>query len=77
MLVCQVLGHHLRFHADGVWLRWHCDRCGRSLGGRRYARAELAERYAGALERQPRVPSGRGAPPFALFPFRLASRTRR
>jgi hypothetical protein len=74
MLVCRVLGHHHRFHADGVWLRWHCDRCGQSLGARRYASAALAERYAGALEREPRVPSGRRAPPFALFPLRLASR---
>jgi hypothetical protein len=76
MLRCRALGHRHRFVADGSVLRWHCDRCGASLGERRYPSAAAAERYAGALDRADRG-SGRYAPPFALLPLRLARRLRR
>jgi hypothetical protein len=76
MLRCRTLGHHYRFAADGRILCWHCERCGEHLGARRYADPETAARYARALDRE--LPAiGERAPPFALFPFRLARRGRR
>jgi hypothetical protein len=76
MLRCRTLGHRYRFAAHGRVLRWHCERCGELLGARRYADAETAARYARGLERE-RPAIGDRAPPFALFPLRLARRGRR
>jgi hypothetical protein len=53
MLRCRLLGHRLRFAAEGTELRWDCARgCG-AAGKRRYERAEDARRYARALSREP------------------------
>jgi hypothetical protein len=76
MLHCRLLGHRVRFVAEGAQLRWYCERgCG-AEGTRDYANAEDARRYARALDRDPRADLGRRAPPFALLPLRLAHRLR-
>ena len=75
MLRCGLLGHRLRFTAEGKELRWDCARgCGAG-GTRRYERDEDARRYASALSRGHRA-DHRRALPFALLPLRLASRRR-
>jgi hypothetical protein len=76
MLQCRLLGHRVRFVADGARLRWYCERGCVAEGDRDYASAEDARRYARALDRDPRTDLGRRAPPFALLPLRLAHRLR-
>ena len=62
VLSCRLLGHRWRFRADGTVLNWTCDRCG-TVGGRRaYGSAADAQRYARALDEEPR----RGARRFLL-----------
>jgi hypothetical protein len=76
MLRCRLLGHRLRFAADGAQLRWHCARgCGAG-GARYYKSADDARRYARALARGPHEGLGRSAPPFGLLPLRIADRMR-
>jgi len=76
MLRCRLLGHRVRFVADGPQLRWCCERgCG-AQGTRDYTSAEDARRYARALDRDPGADLGRRAPPFGLLPLRLAHRLR-
>jgi hypothetical protein len=74
MLRCRLLGHRLRFAADGATLRWRCVReCG-AEGARRYPTAAHARRYAEAFERESAAGLGRRAPPFGLLPLRLVRR---
>ena len=71
MLTCRVLGHRYRFRAEGAVMRWTCQRgCGAG-GEKRYASAEEAARYAGALDREDVQTLGRRAPLFGLFPLRV------
>jgi hypothetical protein len=73
MLACRLLGHDLRFRADGETMRWECARgCGEE-GSKRYATAEEAQRYAQAFDR--RDPAGAGRRPLlSLLPLRLFRR---
>jgi hypothetical protein len=72
MLRCQLLGHRLRFTADGTNMRWECQRgCGAG-GSKQYASAEEAARYARGLNREDRQDLGRRAPLVGLLPLRVA-----
>jgi hypothetical protein len=59
---CRLVGHRVRFWAEGSTMRWACERdCG--LGGsNRYESARCARRYAAALDREDREDLGRRAP---------------
>ncbi len=77
MLRCQLVGHRLRFTADGATMRWECARgCGEH-GAKQYATAADAARYAGGLNREDREDLGRRAPLVALLPLRLLRALRR
>ncbi len=76
MLLCGLTGHRLRFGADGATVRWECERgCG-VAGHKRYASAELAERYARAFNRVDLDDLGR-RPMLSLLPLMLIGRARR
>jgi hypothetical protein len=76
MLRCRLLGHRLRFSADGPTMRWSCERgCGAG-GSKRYATAREAQLYASAFDREDRADLGRRAPLFGLLPLRLLRRLR-
>jgi hypothetical protein len=52
VLACRVLGHRIRFSADGPVMRWSCDRgCGEG-GEKTYETAAEARRYAAAFDRR-------------------------
>ena len=72
-LACRLLGHRMRFDADGATMRWSCTRgCG--AGGEKvYASPADAERYARAFDREDREDVGR-RPLLSLLPLRLARR---
>jgi hypothetical protein len=78
MLRCRLLGHRFRFTSDGgATMSWSCARgCGAG-GTKRYPSAHEAQRYATALDREDVEDLGRRAPPFALFPLRIARLVRR
>lgn len=71
MVRCRLLGHRLRFAADGATLRWSCERCGGAAGAKRYADVAAARRYAAALDREDRADLGRRAPFLGLLPLRV------
>ena len=72
-LGCTVLGHRVRFWADGSTMRWECERdCG-FAGSKPYASAAEARRYAAALDREDADDLGRRAP-LSLLPLRLTRR---
>jgi hypothetical protein len=76
VLACRVLGHRWRFSAEGATMRWACARgCGAD-GEKRYESAELAARYARALDREDCDDVGR-RPLLSLLPLGLARRARR
>jgi hypothetical protein len=61
VLACRVLGHRVRFWAEGSVLRWSCERgCGEE-GAERYTSAAAARRDARAFDREDG--GGRGGPP--------------
>jgi hypothetical protein len=71
MLRCRVLGHRLRFRADGATMRWECERgCGEG-GEKRYATAADARRYAAAFDRRDTEDLGK-RPLLSLLPLWLA-----
>jgi hypothetical protein len=77
MLRCRLLGHRLRFSADGATMRWRCERgCGTS-GSKTYDSAAAARRYARAFDHEDRDDVGRRAPLVGLFPLRVARALRR
>jgi hypothetical protein len=70
---CTLLGHRVRFWADGPMMRWECERdCG-FAGSKPYASAAEARRYAAALDREDADDLGRRAP-LSLSPLRLTRR---
>jgi hypothetical protein len=74
-LACTLLGHRLRFHAEGETMRWSCDRdCGVE-GSKAYPSAADARRYAAAFDREDADDLGRRAP-LSLLPLRLVRRGR-
>jgi hypothetical protein len=73
---CRLLGHALRFRAEGATMRWACARCGVS-GEKRYETADDAARYAAAFDREDRESLGRRAPLVGLLPLRLWHAVRR
>jgi hypothetical protein len=77
-LRCRLLGHQYRFTADGLTMRWRCERGCEGGGSKRYPSAEEARRYAAAFDRTERDQLGRRAP-IGLSPLRLlrALRARR
>lgn len=51
--LCRLLGHRLRFEAEGPVMHWRCERgCEGATGEKRYATAEDARRYAEAFDRR-------------------------
>ena len=68
---CRVFGHRYRFHAEGVTMRWDCERgCGAG-GSKRYGSAADARRYARTLDVEDNADVGRRAPLLGLFPLRV------
>jgi hypothetical protein len=75
MIRCRVLGHRLRFRADGETMRWACARgCGFE-GAKSYPSAEDARRYAIAFDRDPLDATSR-RPMLSVLPLWLARRLR-
>ncbi len=73
MNACRLLGHRMRFSADGSTMRWSCTRgCGAG-GEKLYPSAADAERYASAFDREDSEDLGR-RPLLSLLPLRLARR---
>ena len=59
-LGCTLLGHQVRFWAEGETMRWSCERdCGFG-GSKAYADATTARRYAEAFDRDD-APTSAGA----------------
>lgn len=77
MLVCRVMGHRLRFRADGPVLRWECERGCDEGGSKTYDSAAAAARYAAAFDHEDRDDLGKRAPLVGLLPLRLARKLRR
>lgn len=76
MLACRLLGHRLRFWADGEVMRWDCEReCG-FAGEKRYASESDARRYARAFDRRDSDDLGK-RPTLSLIPMWLARRVGR
>ena len=76
MLTCRLLGHRIRFRADGRTMSWECQRgCGAG-GTKVYPTAQEARRYAAAFDREDSQDLGRRAPLVGLFPLRLWRRLR-
>jgi hypothetical protein len=74
VLACRILGHRIRFRAEGAELHWECLRgCGAG-GSKRYVTAQDASRYARGLERD--AAADRGPPLIAALPLRLVRRLR-
>ena len=72
-LGCRLLGHRVRFWAEGSMMLWECEReCG-FAGSKPYASAAEARRYAAALNREDADALGRRAP-LSLSPLRLTRR---
>ena len=70
MIACRVLGHRLRFWAEGDVMRWDCDReCGLE-GEKRYPTAADAQRYARSFDRRDSDDLGK-RPTLSLLPFWL------
>jgi hypothetical protein len=68
---CRLLGHRLRFSAEGETMRWECERgCGEA-GSKRYASAEDAQRYARAFDRRDTEDLGK-RPLLSLLPLWMA-----
>lgn len=76
-LPCRLMGHRLRFRADGRVMHWECARgCGHAGGAKTYATAEQAQRYAAAFDRHEARELGKRAPLIGLLPLRLWRRLR-
>jgi hypothetical protein len=76
MIRCRVLGHRLRFRADGATMRWACERgCGFG-GAKTYASAADARRYAIAFDRDPLDATSR-RPMLSVLPLWLGRWLRR
>ena len=70
MIACRVLGHRLRFWAEGEVMRWDCEReCGLA-GEKRYVSAAEAQRYARALDHRDSDDLGK-RPTLSLLPMWL------
>jgi hypothetical protein len=76
MLSCRILGHRLRFSAEGRTMSWACERCGEETGSKEYPDAGSAERYARAFDREDRADAGRRAPFLGMLPLRIWRRMR-
>jgi hypothetical protein len=75
MASCRLVGHRVRFWAEGPVMRWECERgCGLS-GEKAYDTPAEAGRYARALDREDREDLGRRSP-LSLLPLRLGRRGR-
>ena len=73
MNACRLLGHRMRFTAEGATMRWSCARgCGAG-GEKLYPSAADAARYASAFDREDREDIGR-RPLLSLLPLKLARR---
>ena len=73
MPACRLLGHRLRFSADGATMRWECERgCG-TAGSKDYPTAAEALRYASAFDRRDTDDLGRRSL-LSLLPLRLIRR---
>jgi hypothetical protein len=76
VLLCTVLGHRLRFHAQGEVLHWRCERCAGASGSKAYPDAAAARRHAAAFDREDRDALGH-RPLLSLLPLKLAGHARR
>lgn len=69
-VACRLLGHRLRFRAEGPLMLWECERgCGAS-GRKRYDSADVARRYAQAFDRDNGEAIGR-RPTLSTVPLAL------
>jgi len=76
VISCRLLGHRLRFWAEGEVMRWECERdCGLT-GEKRYSSAADAQRYARAFDRRDADSIG-SRPSLSLLPLWLARRVGR
>jgi hypothetical protein len=76
VIACRVLGHRLRFWAEGELMRWDCEReCGLA-GEKRYASAVEAQRYACAFDHRDSDDLGK-RPTLSLLPLWLGRRASR
>jgi hypothetical protein len=70
VIACRVLGHRLRFWAEGEVMRWDCEReCGFE-GEKLYASSAEAQRYARALDRRDSDDLGK-RPTLSMLPLWL------
>jgi hypothetical protein len=75
MLRCRLLGHRMRFTAEGATMRWRCERgCGTS-GEKAYASPAEAARYARAFDREDSESVG-SHPTLSTLPLWLTRRAR-
>ena len=77
MLRCRLLGHRLRFQAEGRVLVWTCERGCTARGEKTYDSADQAARYALHLDRDVRRQLGKRAPLLGMFPLRIIHSLRR
>ena len=76
MIACRVLGHRMRFWADGEVMRWDCEReCGLA-GEKRYGSAAEAQRYARAFDKRDSDDLGK-RPTLSLVPLWLGRKVGR
>lgn len=68
---CTLLGHRVRFHAEGRTMSWACERCGGQSGSKTYESAAQAEHFAAAFDHRDSDDLGRRAPLLGMFPLRL------
>ena len=74
MVSCRILGHQLRFWAEGETMRWECEReCG-AAGEKRYVSTRDAQRYADAFNHRDADDIGR-RPTLSLLPLWLSRRS--
>lgn len=68
---CALLGHQVRFEADGTTMRWMCTRSCGLAGSKDYPTPADASRYAEAFNRTDSSRVGTRAPLIGLAPLRL------
>jgi hypothetical protein len=75
LIACRLLGHRLRFWAEGEVMRWDCEReCGLA-GEKHYPTPADARRYARAFDQRDSDSLGK-RPTLSLVPLWLGRRAR-
>lgn len=71
MWKCRLLGHEVRFRAQGPTMSWACARCGGQSGSKTYGSAEEAQKFVAAFDHRDSDDIGQRAPFLGMFPLRL------